>query len=119
MLLQIIVLAGFFLGAKLLVRWWWFRPAYARPGFLRHNETLRTLDFFAVVDLLALFFFLINLFGLLSSIGLTLVLIAYDVGLRAWFLHLETKRLCASSPKWNYREARRRIRQRARNVTAL
>ena len=119
-LLPVIVgLSAFFLATKLLVRWWWFRPVYVRPGFVRHNESLRMLDLLAVLALLGTFFMLINSLGLLPAILLTAGLLGYDLALRAVFLHLETKRMCSGSSRWTYRQARRRVQSRARSSSAL
>ena len=105
----IIVLGGLFFAIKLLVRWWWFRPNYKRPGFLRHNESLRTLDLMAAVTLIGVFFMMVNAFSLKLTLAATVVLLAYDMLLRAIFLHLEVRRMCAGSSKWTYRQAVRRV----------
>jgi hypothetical protein len=90
-----------------------------RPGFIRHNEAVRTFDMIAVLALIGLFFFLINTSSLPKTLLVTTVLLVYDFILRAIFLHLETKRICATSPKWRYREARRRVRNRVRRATTV
>ena len=115
----IIVIGALYFATKLLVRWWWFRPTYLRPGFVRHNEALRTLDLMAVVELLATFFLMVNSFSLKLTIVITAGMLAYDVMLRGFFLHLEVRRMCAASSKWSYRQARRRVRSRARRSSAI
>ena len=86
---------------------------------LRLDEAVRTFDMIAVLALIGLFLFLINTSSLPKTLLVTAALLVYDFILRAIFLHLEAKRICAASPKWRYREARRRVRNRVRRATTV
>lgn len=101
---------------KLMVRWVWYRPEERRPGFIRHFFIIRSLDFLAVMFLTATVFFIVNLQGWLRALIVAGGMIAFDLLLRAFFLHLEARRLCKRSRHHNMsmRHARHRLRRRAR-----
>jgi hypothetical protein len=108
------LLCVFFAIAKPYIRFWLFRPVHERPPFVRHNETLRVIELAAVLALIAGFFFLINSTSFLRSCLVIGGLVAYDVAMRYILMHLEVRRLLATSRRWSYRSASRQVRKRAR-----
>ena len=114
MSLYIILTCGFYIIAKLVVRAYLYRPVHARPPFARHNEMLRLIDLLAWTALIASLFMLINGdHGFGKALGIGLLALLYETGLRYFFLEIEVRRLRNSSSRWSTRSARRHVRRRA------
>jgi hypothetical protein len=112
-----ILLCAFYIVAKIYARYWLFRPVHARPAVTRDNQVLRLIDLAALTSLIGAFFLLANLKnGLRPALVTAAVLLIFDAGIRYAFLHLEVRRLCASSPKWKYRGALKHVRRRATSL---
>ena len=85
MKLSVLVCVLCFLVLKLMVRRVWFREEHLRPGYFRHSLILHTVDFLAVLFLVAVFFMLLATHRwLLTAVAATL-LISYDLALREFF----------------------------------
>ena len=112
MKLSVLVCVLCFLVLKLMVRRVWFREEHLRPGYLRHWLILHTVDFLAVLFLVAVFFMLLATHRwLLTAVAATL-LISYDLALREFFLYLEARRMCVHQPRFTMRSAKRRLKDR-------
>ncbi|MEI6084316.1 MAG: hypothetical protein WCS70_08450 [Verrucomicrobiota bacterium] len=105
-----------YLILKFLARSVWYRPEERRPGYLRHFFIIRSLDFVAVLSLVATTFFVLNTKGWKAAAIVTMGLILWDLLLRTCFLNLEARRLCKHSRHhgMDMRHARRRLRRRAK-----
>ena len=100
---------------KTCVRYWLFRPVYARPAPVRSNEVLRLLDLGAVMALIGAFFLLANQLSLAAAGAWIAGLLVYDLLARRCFLEIEVRRLCAKSAKWSRRGAMHHIKRRAQS----
>ena len=112
MKLSVIVCILCFVVMKLLVRRVWFREEHLRPGYLRHWLILHTVDFVAILFLVAVFFMLLATHRWLLTGLVTTLLIGYDLGLREFFLYLEARRMCVHQPRFTMRSAKRRLKDR-------
>ena len=101
-----------YLGLKLMVRRIWYREEHLRPGYLRHSLVIHTMDFSAILFLVAVFFMLLVTHRGWLSLLATTVLISYDLALREFFLYLEARRMCIQQPRFTMLSAKRRLKDR-------
>ena len=101
-----------YLVLKWMVRRVWFREEHLRPGYFRHSLILHTVDFAAILFLVAVFFLLLATHRWLLTFLAATLLISYDLALREFFLYLEARRMCVQQPRFTMRSAKRRLKDR-------
>jgi len=112
MKLSVIVCILGYVVLKLMVRRVWFREEHLRPGYFRHWLILHSVDFSAILFLVAVFFMLLATRRLALTLLVTALLISYDLALREFFLYLEARRMCIHQPRFTMRSAKRRLKDR-------
>ena len=112
MKLSVIVCIVGYVILKLMVRRVWFREEHLRPGYLRHWLIIHTVDFVAILFLVAVFFLMLATHRWLLTGLVATSLISYDLGLREFFLYLEARRMCIHQPRFTMRSAKRRLKER-------
>ena len=85
MKLSVIVCILGYVVLKLMVRRVWFREEHLRPGYFRHWLILHSVDFSAILFLVAVFFMLLATRRLALTLLVTALLISYDLALREFF----------------------------------
>ena len=108
----VLICIASFVVLKLLVRRVWFREEHLRPGYLRHSLVIHTMDFSAILFLVAVFFLLLATHRWLLTFLAATLLISYDLALRELFLYLEARRMCIQQPRFTMLSAKRRLKDR-------